>query len=726
LMRRGGLFLLLAFVTAAFASCGFDDQEGFLEIDDDLEIRVQELTGFCTVQIKGHGAVDVESDYLPNSIACENGNAPLEALKAQAIAARTYAKFITEAEKRPLEPTTRDQVYKCSYATPKPIHYQAVRETAGQVLTHEGKLIVGFYVAGSLRSGASCAAGNDPTGTERRVTYNQGLTGNQVKKTSLGSMSHPANRGAKSQNGAACWASNGWKVERILRYYYGDDMRLAELPGQCAGGEPGGEPGGGGGEDDICRPGVASDTTVPTCTGSDSVPQILPRSAWNARPPKRNQSAHTPNRISIHHTVTSNTSTDSAAMVRQVQGWHFDRNFPDIGYHFLVAADGKIYRGADESRMGTHVKNQNSHNLGIALLGTFHQSTAPSDAQLKSVARLLAYLGKKYNIELNRTNVKGHGERMATQCPGGQVLKRLDDMLAWAKADTICTGADADKPQQDDAPGAGSDKDTKGYRYVRIKTTSTQPVGHNDPIDGFEVDAVYIERSGTSGSELIYASAVVCSPGVSNPGGALGAPDNFTCADRAQTVAGVPVGAQLMLEMPSAIKPGDILFVTKHAYQPALNDCEPSHTARVSISEDGRVWKSLDQTVSGNWRLPLQDAHFEADPEDETSSEDDAFDFVTPRAGHWYTPKLTLKVRSSNPAVVKVVYHAEEFDLGSSQNRDSLFSVDREFNRFGVRRIIARGYDVDGKEIAKKEISITVTGFDGTIPGGQTEPGSPG
>ncbi|MBA2663130.1 MAG: hypothetical protein H0U74_12610, partial [Bradymonadaceae bacterium] len=42
LMRRGGLFLLLAFVTAAFASCGFDDQEGFLEIDDDLEIRVQE------------------------------------------------------------------------------------------------------------------------------------------------------------------------------------------------------------------------------------------------------------------------------------------------------------------------------------------------------------------------------------------------------------------------------------------------------------------------------------------------------------------------------------------------------------------------------------------------------------------------------------------------------------------------------------------------------------
>nr|MBA2664024.1 hypothetical protein [Lujinxingiaceae bacterium] len=42
------------------------------------------------------------------------------------------------------------------------------------------------------------------------------------------------------------------------------------------------------------------------------------------------------------------------------------------------------------------------------------------------------------------------------------------------------------------------------------------------------------------------------------------------------------------------------------------------------------------------------------------------------------------------------------------------------------RRIIARGYDVDGKEIAKKEISITVTGFDGTIPGGQTEPGSPG
>src|SRR5690606_29876202 len=125
---------------------------------------------------------------------------------------------------------------------------------------------------------------------------------------------------------------------------------------------------------------------------------------------------------------------------------------------------------------------------------------------------------------------------------------------------------------------------------------------------------------------------------------------NNTCGDRAQTVAGVPVGADLVVKLPEPLQVGDILFVTQHAYRAALADCSPSGTARISVSEDGQVWKVLARTATGNWRLTMEEEHFEPDDEDEMMDENAVFDFVTPRPGNWYTPKLTLKMRVSDPA----------------------------------------------------------------------------
>jgi hypothetical protein len=720
------LALFFAIGTVLYSSgCGLMEDERMTLDDDTVEVRIQELNSFCTVQVIGHGAVDVENDYLPSVIACENGSAPLEALKAQAIAARTYAAFITEAERRPLQPTTRDQVYKCSYRQPEAIHYQAVRETAGQVLTHNGRLAVGFYVAGAIPSASSCratASDRDPTNTEKWVTYNQGRTGNQVIKTRLGSLSHPANRGAKSQNGASCLARNGWDYERILRFYYGDDIRLMTGPeGTCgvASGQPGVEPGGQEGFD-ICRLG-RSPQPEPTCSSPDEQVRILPRSAWNARSPRHNSGTHRPNRISVHHTVTPNgPASDAGAMVRRIQGWHFDRNFGDIGYHFLIAWDGTIYMGRPENRIGAHVKNQNTGNLGIALLGSFHEGTDASDAQLKTLARLLRHLSGKYDIPLDRAHIKGHGERMATLCPGHRVRNRLDEVIEWAKADAICTSGEPEDPA---APGDGSDDGEPKYHYVRVTGVSQLPEGYNDTINGFEVDSIYVERANGRNIEVLYADEVVCSPNVSNPGGALGEPDNTSCEDRRQTVAGVPPGADLVVKLPEPMRTGDILFVTQHEYIAAIADCSASGTARVSVSEDGRVWKVLNREVQGNWALSLRDEHFEFDEEDELAEGNEDFDFLWPRAGHWYRPDMKFRMLVSNPAIVKVEYFAESYALGSSTDRDSNFYVEREFNRFGQRRIIARGLDGNDRVVATKEITVTITDFDGTIPGGLDDPG---
>ncbi len=175
------------------------------------------LSAQCTVEVQGKGTKDVETDYLPHVITCENGAADLEALKAQAVAARTYM-YYKIATSGSVKDGTGDQVYTCG-TQPAQKHLDAVKATSGQVLvyTPSGKsplVICAFFVAGGKPSASSCvwASGDpDPTSTEKYVTYNEGKSGSGVEQTSLGwkDPSNYYNRGCFSQNGSQCLAQKG-------------------------------------------------------------------------------------------------------------------------------------------------------------------------------------------------------------------------------------------------------------------------------------------------------------------------------------------------------------------------------------------------------------------------------------------------------------------------------------------------------------------------------------
>lgn len=89
-------------------------------------------------------------DYLLGVIPYEMGDSfPLEALKAQAIAARTYAlkkSGRSEKEDYDVEDTTNDQAYKGRSAS-SPLSEQAVFETTGLCGTYKGKLAWCYYSA---------------------------------------------------------------------------------------------------------------------------------------------------------------------------------------------------------------------------------------------------------------------------------------------------------------------------------------------------------------------------------------------------------------------------------------------------------------------------------------------------------------------------------------------------------------------------------------------------
>lgn len=91
--------------------------------------------------------IDIE-DYLLGVVPYEMGDSfPLEALKAQAIAARTYAlQRSGSAGDYDVEDTTNDQAYK-GRSTSHPLSEQAVRETEGLCGTYKRKLADCYYSA---------------------------------------------------------------------------------------------------------------------------------------------------------------------------------------------------------------------------------------------------------------------------------------------------------------------------------------------------------------------------------------------------------------------------------------------------------------------------------------------------------------------------------------------------------------------------------------------------
>ena len=103
------------------------------------------------IRIAGPGGVVSEvplERYLAGVLAKEvHADWPLEALKAQAVASRTYALYRKEHPRDPLFDVysdVSDQVF-AGEAKPSRRIVQAVLETEGEILNHEGTLFPAFF-----------------------------------------------------------------------------------------------------------------------------------------------------------------------------------------------------------------------------------------------------------------------------------------------------------------------------------------------------------------------------------------------------------------------------------------------------------------------------------------------------------------------------------------------------------------------------------------------------
>lgn len=155
---------------------------------------------------------------------------------------------------------------------------------------------------------------------------------------------------------------------------------------------------------------------------------IIPRSGWNANPPKPFKK-HIPVKITVHHEGTQLEITDDAARkIRNIQVWGMGpaRNWTDIPYHFLIAPDGSIYEGRNVYTVGeTATEYDPTGHLLITCLGNLEVQELRAE-QLNSLVRMIAYCSKKYNLPLD--SLATHRDHSTqTNCPGKNLYRYFEN-----------------------------------------------------------------------------------------------------------------------------------------------------------------------------------------------------------------------------------------------------------------------------------------------------------
>ncbi|CAF2766930.1 unnamed protein product [Rotaria sp. Silwood2] len=129
-------------------------------------------------------------------------------------------------------------------------------------------------------------------------------------------------------------------------------------------------------------------TVVHGQSACDEVP-FVNRAGWGAREPTSitNLTTKPLSFFVIHHAEDPPSCYDDESCidrVKEIQIFHqSNQSWADIGYHFLVGENGKIYEGRGWDRQGAHSPGWNSAAYGISFIGNFNTSS-PNEKALKA------------------------------------------------------------------------------------------------------------------------------------------------------------------------------------------------------------------------------------------------------------------------------------------------------------------------------------------------------
>lgn len=141
------------------------------------------------------------------------------------------------------------------------------------------------------------------------------------------------------------------------------------------------------------------------------------------RHPRRRYASRPLNAIThlvLHHSGTRGGTPESFARYHTwVCGW------PGIGYHYVIAKDGTVYKTNALSTVSYHARGANLTSVGICLVGDFNRDE-PTAEQLAALRELIALLKDYFasaRVIYHRDVPTSH-----TTCPGAKMPEEFKNL----------------------------------------------------------------------------------------------------------------------------------------------------------------------------------------------------------------------------------------------------------------------------------------------------------
>lgn len=134
-------------------------------------------------------------------------------------------------------------------------------------------------------------------------------------------------------------------------------------------------------------------------------------------------------KIIIHCSATKEGAHFTA---KDIDQWHQQRGWTEIGYHYVILLDGTVEKGRDVEKIGAHTKGYNENSIGLCYIGGLdkdgHEKDTRTKAQIQSMKKLIKSLQKQYP----QATLHGHYEFSSKACPCFDV-KTLEGKKATQK-----------------------------------------------------------------------------------------------------------------------------------------------------------------------------------------------------------------------------------------------------------------------------------------------------
>lgn len=116
----------------------------------------------------------------------------------------------------------------------------------------------------------------------------------------------------------------------------------------------------------------------------------------------------------------SATPEGRAHTAKDIDTWHRQRGFNEIGYNYVILLDGTVEIGRDVDKIPAHVEGHNKESIGICYIGGIDKNTLqPKDTRTKEQKEALVKLLKELKELYPNAVIQGHRDfpKVNKACP---------------------------------------------------------------------------------------------------------------------------------------------------------------------------------------------------------------------------------------------------------------------------------------------------------------------